>query len=110
LFKFQNCSIFFSNFKIVQIYFLRKKKNKKRNEKPEINSKTRKNGKKKPRGKKPANRCVSGPAQRHAHASGAKFRPTNGRSIGNARIKSLVAISVYHTYNESRSIAANTNS
>jgi hypothetical protein len=32
--------------------------------------------------KKPSYRRVNGPAQRRAHAGGARFRPANGRSIG----------------------------
>jgi hypothetical protein len=37
--------------------------------------------------KKPCYRRVNGPAQRCAHAGGARFRPANGRSIGIAEEK-----------------------
>jgi hypothetical protein len=92
MFKILKCS----NFKIFRIVRNKNNEKQKGNEKSEENSKTKKAKKmkkKKPRKKRKTHlRRINGPAQRRAHACGAEFRPTNGRSIGiAARIRQVEA-------------------
>jgi hypothetical protein len=70
-----------------RIFKKKMKKKIKENEKPEENSKTKKPYKKHIKKKKPSCRRTNGPAQHRAHAGGAGFGPTNGRSIGFAGLK-----------------------